>query len=102
VVGAVVDKDMEADIDDANLDDTDISLRDVIMATHQKGPRGHASTTTEKDSGLQSTAEAESLDSLPKPVEEEEKANTGWGKRQGTANRLYKLNDFAGKASDVE
>jgi hypothetical protein len=38
VVGAVVDKDMEADIDDANLDDTDISLRDVIMATHQKGP----------------------------------------------------------------
>ena len=34
VVGAVVDEDVVPDVDDGNLDDTDVSLRDIVMATH--------------------------------------------------------------------
>jgi hypothetical protein len=107
VVGAVVDEDMVPDVDDGNLDDTDVSLRDVVIATHRKGrPRGRVLKTIEEDGGLRSTAKAESLDSLPKAVEDEGPANAGCGKRQRTANKLYKLDDFArhwdNESSDVE
>jgi hypothetical protein len=107
VVGAVVDEDVVPDVDHGNLDDTDVSLRDVVIATHQKGrPRGRVLKTIEEDGGLRSTAEAELLDSLPKVVEDEGPAKTGRGKRQRTANRLYKLDDFArhwdNESSDVE
>ena len=110
VTAAVVAEDIMADPDDVeDLDDTAVSLKDVINATHKEpaptkktrrvGLRGNG--------GLMVVAAAEQLnnsDAVDAKGADEKEA--GRGKRKKTANRLYNLTDFArhwdDNGSDVE
>lgn len=91
-----------------NLDDSDISLNDVLSATHQEEPsslrRGRISKR--ERGGLTTVADAEKLDNVPILINEGETKDGGRGKRTRTANRLYCLADFArhwdNEASDIE
>jgi len=110
LTAAVVDEDIMADPDDGeDLDDTAVSLNDVIVATHKEpaptkktrrvGLRGNG--------GLMVVAAAEQLNDVTAPlVEGAEGKEAGRGKRKKTANRLYNLTDFArhwdDNGSDVE
>ena len=77
----------EPEDDEEHLDDTDISLQDVVTATHQDDrPKKHVAIHPK--GGLTRIADAEKLDELPM-IDEGVKAVEGRGKRQRTANRQY-------------
>jgi hypothetical protein len=90
----------EDDLPDPNeeeeLDDSDVSLTDILSATHREEPptqcRGRI--TKHEKGGLMMIADAENLDELLM-VEEKEVEGEGRGKQKKTANRLYSLTDFA-------
>jgi hypothetical protein len=109
VVGPVVFEDMIEEVDEEEMDDSDVSLQKVIEATH----RDHVPerTAIRETGGLMVQAEAEDLDIVPEPLEEgKDELGEGEGagrvKRKRTANRLYKLADFKRhwdeEASDIE
>ena len=101
-------EDIMPDPDEDDLDDSDISFGDVLSATHQEEPAGlrRGRINERKHGGLTTVADAEQLDEVPIPINEEETTHGGRGKRMKTANRLYRLADFArhwdNEASDVE
>ena len=75
--------------DDAQLDDTDISLQDVLAVTHREElpVKRWGRTSIKAQGGLTPGADAENLDEAP--VVENEEVEGGRGKRRKTANKLY-------------
>jgi hypothetical protein len=93
---------------DEDLDDSDVSLQDVITATHQDLPApkrcGRCKVSAQENSGLMTTTDVEDINQmLPVSIEVKEE---GRGKRKKTANMLYCLGDFKrhwdNEASDIE
>jgi hypothetical protein len=82
----------EPEQDDEQLDDTDISLQDVLAATHHEElpAKRRGRTSINEQGGLTAGANAENLDELP-VVDNEgvEPVEGGRGKRRKTANKLY-------------
>jgi hypothetical protein len=106
-VGEIVAEDILPDLDDEEeLDDTDVSLREVIAATHhEEGPaKRRGRVVNDERGGLTTVADAEQLDELPLAVDGGEEE--GRGKRKKRPNRLYSLVDFArhwdNEGSDIE
>lgn len=110
---AIVVEDMIPDLDNTDeLDDTDVSLHDIIAATHQKDVPAmlDGRIASRENGGLMTTTDAENLDEIPKSAEEGEGGQRaeeeGRGKRKKKANMLYRLEDFArhwdNETSDVE
>jgi hypothetical protein len=104
---------VESDCEIENLNDSDISLRNVLEATHQEQPLAqHRGQISESDKGGLTTISAvERLEELPAPeiegnMNEVDGVEHGRGKRRKTTNRLYSLADFAphwdNEASDVD
>jgi hypothetical protein len=112
ITAAIVTEDLIEDPEhEEELDDSDVSLRDVMATTHnQPVPRKHRAAAR-PNGGLTTIADAEKLDQIPEPVEGggtagEEAAEEGKGKRNRKPNRLYNLAHFArhwdNEGSDVE
>jgi hypothetical protein len=106
VTGAVVEEDnIPNPEDEDDLDDNDVSLRDVIAVTHQEPvtKQHRRCTSLRENGGLTTVTDAEQLEEMPKPLKVEEE---GRGKRKKTANTLYRLSDFTrhwdNEGSDVE
>jgi hypothetical protein len=107
VVGNVAKDIVPNHEDDDSLDDSDISLCDVVKTTHKKpvDNKRCGRITAGENGGLTTVTDAKSLDQVPKPLEGEE-GKEGRGRRKKTANRLYHLSDFArhwdNDGSDIE
>jgi formate dehydrogenase assembly factor FdhD len=103
--GHVVAEDIVPDPDDEDaVDDSDVSLQDVIAATHQDLPakRRRQHISTRDNGGLVTNTDAEDINQSASIEAEEE----GRGKRKKKKNTLYCLADFKrhwdNEASDVE
>jgi hypothetical protein len=104
---------IESDVDNEDLDDSEISVKTVLNVAHQEEmPTRHQGRISKnKNGGLTTISAAERLDELPVAevvgnTEEVDARETGRGKRKKTANRLYSLSDFAphwdNEGSDIE
>jgi hypothetical protein len=103
ITAAVVAEDIVPDLDDEEeeLDDTSVSLHDVIAATHcERAPR--KSRPRSENGRLRAMADAENLDEIPVAINSEDKNRApmpdeevgGRGKRKKMRNKLYSLVDF--------
>jgi hypothetical protein len=97
--------------DEEALDDSDVSLKDVVAATHRdETPTRNQGRriSTHDNGGLMAMVDAEDIDALPRATEGEgeQKAEEGRGKRKKRANTLYRFSDFTrhwdNEAYDVE
>jgi hypothetical protein len=119
VMGALVIEDSIPEPEEEELDDSVVSLKDIVATTHRRPLdtcRRRQHICTRENGGLMVTAEAEDLDLLPISTESvgeegdkeesEKKVEVGRGKRKKVANRLYCFSDFTrhwdNKASDVD
>ena len=92
--------------DEDEIDDSAVSLQNVVVATHRKPMHKKSSRiSVQENGGLATTTDAENIN-IPVTADEEVEVEEGRGKRRKTANRLYRLADFArhwdNEASDVE
>lgn len=87
----IVVEDLIPDPDDEEeLDDSDVSLHDVIAATHQTPQavhKRHGRASVRENGGLETTTNAEQMDEAPRPMEGGE--GEGRGKRKKVANRQF-------------
>jgi hypothetical protein len=110
VTGAIEAEDIVNLVDDEEtLDDSDVSIKDVLAATHRKPistQQGKRRVLTAENGGLLAAVDAENIEELPVEEGENEQEDVGRGKRRKTANRLYSLADFErhwdSEASDAE
>lgn len=104
---------IESDVENEDLDDSDISVKTVLRVAHQGelSTRRQGHISKHKNGGLTTISAAERLDELPVAevegnTEEVDARGAGRGKRKKTANRLYSLSDFAphwdNEGSDIE
>jgi hypothetical protein len=101
-----------ADLDDEDeLDNSNVSLQDVVKATHNKLLLDGCGHIAPREYGrLETATEAGKINSELKPLEERGEATgvreEGRGKRKRTVNHLYSLVDFVrhwdNEASDEE
>lgn len=111
VGGIVVEDIMENPDDEYEMDDSAVSLCNVMAATHRKKQpqMRHGRVATHKNGGLISAADAETLDEVPellKTGEVQAAGEEGRGKRKRTANKMYSLAHFTrhwdNDLSDIE
>jgi hypothetical protein len=97
VISALVVEDLIPEPEDEEvLDDSGLSLKDIVAVTHQEPVRnkGRRHISKREDGRLMAAADADDIDAEPLPVATVvegtvERENAGKGKRQKTANQLY-------------
>ena len=116
VTGPIVIEDLAVEIDaNDQMDDSDVSLQDVIAVTHKNiPPKRQCRIVAREAGGLMTTTNVESLDEVPK-LEEKMAVDSagglgmkegGKGKWKRMENSHYRLEDFArhwdNDGSDIE
>ena len=112
ITPAIVAEDLIEDTEhEDELDDSDVSLRDVIVTTHNQPVPHRRCAASRPNGGLTTKADSEKIDVVPEPVEGggtggEEEEEEGEGKRKRKPNQLYNLVHFArhwdNDGSDIE
>jgi hypothetical protein len=102
----VVEDKIDSPEDEDSLDDSDVSLQDVIADTHRKEGLGkqQGRVSTRSSGGLMSVANAEELDGLPEVLEVGVEVEEGRGKHMKKASQWYRdfLQHWDNKALDIE